>query len=99
MSQSRPERRAKGLVGDAMPSLTQRIGGPGGICFVGHLLLHGTVIVHWFAPYHNAAHFTVFRSRKLNRILSLFSGYIVWLPFDYFVLEHSQHHLYAYLPE
>lgn len=99
MSQSRPERRAKGLVGDAMASFTQRIDGPGGFCLVGHLLLHGTVIVYWFAPYHNAAHFTAFRSRKLNRALGLFSGYIAGLSFDYFVLEHSQHHLYAYLPE
>ena len=123
MSQSQPERRrAKDLVGDAMPSLTQRVDGPGWIYFVGHLLatggtgillwlstntllwplamlLHGTVIVHWFAPFHEAAHFTVFRSRKLNRALGLFSGYIVWLPFDYFVLEHRQHHLYTNLPE
>ncbi|MGB0864883.1 MAG: fatty acid desaturase [Granulosicoccaceae bacterium] len=63
------------------------------------LLLHGTVLVHWFAPFHEAAHFTVFRSRQHNRLLGWFSGFIVWLPFDYFVLEHRQHHLFTNLPE
>lgn len=63
------------------------------------ILVHGVVLVHWFAPFHEAAHFTVFKSRKLNRWLGVFSGYIVWLPFDYFVLEHRQHHLFTNLPE
>lgn len=63
------------------------------------LLLHGAVLVHWFAPFHEAAHFTVFRNRRHNRWLGKFAGFIIWLPFDYFVLEHRQHHLFTNLPE
>ena len=57
--------------------------------------LHGTVISHLFAPFHEAMHRTPFASRPLNTALSWVTGLILMLPPTAFQYEHADHHTYT----
>ncbi|MDA0261025.1 MAG: fatty acid desaturase [Proteobacteria bacterium] len=57
--------------------------------------LHGTLISHLFAPYHEAIHGTPFSSRWLNRSLCWLTGLILMLPPTSFQYEHADHHTYT----
>ena len=63
------------------------------------MVLHGIVIVHLFAPFHEASHFTAFRSRRLNDVTAWVTGLALGLPPTHFRLEHSAHHAHTNLPE
>ena len=41
------------------------------------IFLHGVVIVHLFAPFHEATHKTAFASQKLNTLIAGFSGLMI----------------------
>jgi fatty acid desaturase len=56
------------------------------------MLLHGVVIVHLFAPFHETAHGTAFRTRWLNQAVAWFSGLALMLPPLFFKYEHAAHH-------
>jgi fatty acid desaturase len=56
------------------------------------LLLHGVVIVHLFAPFHETTHGTAFRTRWLNAAVSWVSGLALLLPPLHFKFEHAAHH-------
>jgi fatty acid desaturase len=56
------------------------------------MLLHGIVIVHLFAPFHETTHGTAFRTRWLNDVVSWLSGLAVLLPPMHFKFEHAAHH-------
>ena len=71
----------------------------GGWLFFPALLLHGVVIVHWFAPMHECAHYTAFRSRLLNKLVGRFAALVLILPFQFFEREHNAHHRYTNDPE
>lgn len=62
---------------------------------IGAAFLHGTVISHLFAPYHEAIHGTAFASRPLNTALAWVSGLILMLPPTAFQYEHADHHTYT----
>jgi fatty acid desaturase len=62
------------------------------------MLLHGLVIVHFFSPFHEASHYTAFRTRKLNDLTAWLTGLIVNLPPTHFRLEHRAHHAYTQDP-
>ncbi len=62
------------------------------------LLIHGVVIVHLFAPFHEATHGTAFRSRWLNRSVAWATGLTLQLPPTHFTLEHAAHHKYTQDP-
>ena len=61
--------------------------------------LYGTVLVFLFAPLHETVHYTAFRSRWLNRAVSVVCGWILVLPPRYFRAFHLEHHRYTQDPE
>lgn len=63
------------------------------------LLLHGFIIVRFFAPYHEACHGTAFKTRWLNAALNWITGLILMLPPLAFKYEHADHHTYTQDPE
>jgi fatty acid desaturase len=56
------------------------------------LLLHGLVLVAFFAPAHESIHRTAFRSRWLNSLVGWWCGLLLLLPPDYFRAFHFAHH-------
>ena len=62
------------------------------------IFLHGVVIVHLFAPFHESTHGTAFRTRWLNRVVAWFTGIALQLPPTHFTLEHAAHHKYTQDP-
>ncbi|MGI9504924.1 MAG: fatty acid desaturase, partial [Geminicoccaceae bacterium] len=62
------------------------------------MLLHGVVIVHLFAPFHESTHGTAFRTRWLNRSVAWATGLALQLPVTHFTLEHAAHHKYTQDP-
>lgn len=62
------------------------------------MVLHGIVIVHLFAPFHESTHGTAFRSRWLNQVVAWATGLILFLPPTHFTLEHAAHHKYTQDP-
>ena len=63
------------------------------------LLLHGFIIVRLFAPYHEASHGTVFKTKWLNDTLYWITGLILMMPPLAFKYEHADHHTYTQDPE
>ena len=61
--------------------------------------LYGTTLVFLFAPLHETVHYTAFRSRRLNRVVSSVCGWILVLPPRYFRAFHLEHHRYTQDPE
>ncbi len=57
--------------------------------------IHGIVVVHLFAPYHECSHGTTFRTRWLNGALGWFSGLVLMLPPLVFKYQHADHHTYT----
>ena len=58
-------------------------------------VVHGIVIVHLFAPFHESAHYTAFRSRRLNVATGWVTGLVLMLPPAVFRYEHTAHHKYT----
>ncbi len=63
------------------------------------LVLHGIIIVHFFAPFHECSHGTAFRSLWANRILGWITGTSLFLIPAYFRYEHLAHHSHTQIPE
>jgi fatty-acid desaturase len=63
------------------------------------LVLHGVVLVHLFAPFHEATHQSAFLTRWLNHAVAWFTGLVIMIPPLYFKLEHAAHHTYTQHPE
>jgi fatty acid desaturase len=61
-------------------------------------LLHGVVIVHLFAPFHESTHGTAFRTRWLNQAVAWATGLALFLPPTHFTLEHAAHHKFTQDP-
>ncbi len=59
------------------------------------MFLHGVVIVHLFAPFHETAHSSAFRSRRLNEGVYWTTSLILGLPPTHFRLEHAAHHAHT----
>ena len=60
---------------------------------------YGTCLAFLFAPLHETVHYTAFRSRRLNRAVSLVCGWILLLPPRFFRAFHLEHHRYTQDPE
>ena len=58
-------------------------------------VLHGIVIVHLFAPFHESTHYTAFRSRWLNTAAGWLTGLVLMLPPTVFRFQHTAHHRYT----
>lgn len=63
------------------------------------LFVHGVVLVHLFAPFHEATHQTAFASARLNTWVAWGTGLLIMIPPLYFKLEHAAHHTYTQHPE
>jgi len=62
------------------------------------MFLHGIVIVHLFAPFHEASHGSAFASRRLNASVEFLSGLVLGLPPTHFRFEHAEHHAHTQSP-
>ena len=60
---------------------------------------YGTCLAFLFAPLHETVHYTAFRSRRLNRMVSVACGWILVLPPRFFRAFHLEHHRYTQDPE
>ena len=58
-------------------------------------IVHGIVIVHLFAPFHESTHYTAFRSRWLNTAAGWITGLVLMLPPTVFRYQHTAHHKYT----
>ena len=58
-------------------------------------LVHGTVLVHLFAPLHECTHQTAFASRRLNDAVAWFCGLAIVLSPTFFRYEHRAHHAHT----
>ena len=58
-------------------------------------VVHGIVIVHLFAPFHESTHYTAFRTRWLNTAAGWITGLVLMLPPAVFRYEHTAHHKYT----
>jgi fatty acid desaturase len=58
-------------------------------------VLHGFVIVHFFAPFHECSHSTTFKTRWMNTALGWFTGLVLMLPPLVFKYQHADHHTYT----
>ena len=58
-------------------------------------VLHGIVIVHLFAPFHESTHYTAFRTRRLNTLTGWITGLVLMLPPTVFRYQHTAHHRYT----
>ena len=61
--------------------------------------LYGTCLVFLFAPLHETVHYTAFRSRRLNRAVSMVCGWVLLLPPRGFRAFHLEHHRWTQDPE
>ena len=52
----------------------------------------GVVLVHLFAPQHECAHFSAFRSRRANAVVAWLCGLVIIVPQLHFRYEHTEHH-------
>ena len=60
---------------------------------------YGTCLAFLFAPLHETVHYTAFRSRWLNRVVSVGCGWLLVLPPRFFRAFHLEHHRYTQDPE
>ncbi len=58
-------------------------------------LVHGIFLNHLFAPVHECAHGTAFKTRWLNEAVLWFCGLVTIWPPMYFRYDHAGHHTYA----
>ena len=58
-------------------------------------IVHGVLIVHLFAPFHESTHYTAFRTRWLNTAAGWLTGLVLMLPPTVFRYEHTAHHRYT----
>ena len=61
--------------------------------------LYGVCLVFLFAPLHETVHYTAFRSRRLNRAVSVACGWVLLLPPRWFRAFHLEHHRWTQDPE
>jgi fatty acid desaturase len=57
----------------------------------------GVVLTHLFAPQHECAHFSAFKTRRVNEIVASICGAIILVPEIHFRYEHTNHHSYTNL--
>ena len=62
------------------------------------MLLHGIVLIFFFAPLHECIHRTAFASRRLNDIVGFVIGCLILLPREYFRVFHFAHHRFTQDP-
>lgn len=84
------------LVGVAIWQITTRYGL---IWVVPLIVLQGYLVAFLFMAVHEAAHKTVFTSRRLNEILGHVSSLTIVLPYEHYALFHWDHHRFTQDPQ
>ncbi len=56
------------------------------------VFLTGVVLVHLFAPQHECAHYSAFRTRRANAVVAWLCGLAIVVPQLHFRYEHTEHH-------
>ncbi|MBU3738193.1 MAG: fatty acid desaturase [Rhodoferax sp.] len=59
------------------------------------MFLLGVLLVHLFAPQHECAHYSAFRTRRLNEWVASLIGAIIVVPEVHFRYEHTDHHTHT----
>lgn len=62
------------------------------------MFLLGVLLVHLFAPQHECAHYSAFRTRRLNEWVASLIGAIIVVPEVHFRYEHTDHHTHTNRP-
>ena len=62
------------------------------------LVVHGYILAFLFCAFHEAAHRTAFRARRLNVILGTLAGFLIFWPYQNYRVFHWQHHRYTQDP-
>ena len=63
------------------------------------VFVHGVIVVHLFAPFHEAVHGHAFRTPWLNRVVGWLTGAAIMIPPTFFRAEHFAHHTHTNHPE
>lgn len=63
------------------------------------IIIQGYLIAFLFMAVHEAAHKTVFTSRRLNEILGHVSSLMIVLPYEHYALFHWDHHRFTQDPD
>ncbi|MFO1035738.1 MAG: fatty acid desaturase [Geminicoccaceae bacterium] len=66
-----------------------------GLWLLPAMVAQGFVLVHLFAPFHEATHGTAFRNRTLNEVVGWVTGLATLLEPTFFRLEHAAHHAHT----
>ena len=59
------------------------------------MILHGMLVALLFAPLHECAHGTAFKTRWINGVVGRIGGFLVNRPFLYFRYRHTAHHTFT----
>jgi len=62
------------------------------------LIVHGYVLAFMFCAFHETAHRTAFRTRRLNVMLGTIAGFLIFWPYQNYRVFHWQHHRYTQDP-
>jgi len=70
----------------------------GGIWFAPLLIVYGIVMSFLFCALHETIHYTAFKTRWLNNLVSAPIGFMLLIPFQYFRAFHYAHHRHTQNP-
>jgi fatty acid desaturase len=68
---------------------------PGWPPYLAGQALLAAAFVHAFVLLHEAGHHTLFRSRRLNRLVGHYAGFVALIPFHAWQRIHARHHRYT----
>ena len=71
----------------------------GSLLLIPALVVHGILIAYLFAPFHEGVHYTPFKTRRLNDIVSWLSGVAIVWNATYYRYSHLAHHRFIQDPE
>lgn len=69
-----------------------------GLLVLPAMMLHGIVAICLFAPFHEGAHYTAFRTRRINEIVSWLSGAAIMRDAVTYRYAHQAHHRFCQDP-
>jgi fatty acid desaturase len=68
---------------------------PGWLAYLAGQAILAAAFVHAFVLLHEAGHYTLFRSRRLNRLVGHLAGFVALIPFHAWQRIHARHHRYT----
>jgi len=71
----------------------------GSLLLIPALVAHGILIAYLFAPFHEGVHYTPFKTRRLNEVVSWLCGVAIGWNATYYRYSHLAHHRFIQDPE